>query len=163
LASAVEPSTDHDVVIVGAGAAGLYAAYELDNLGFDVLVLEATNRHGGRVFSSTLGTVRIEPGAEELYGPMNNFIYDDIVDLLGGDAQTPIFTGESTQDQLISLEPYCLKSLHEERPDLVEKCTQFLEAQFEAHQALAQQFTRSEDSPLTPEQLRSLRSLGYIQ
>jgi len=24
---AVEPSTDHDVVIVGAGAAGLYAAY----------------------------------------------------------------------------------------------------------------------------------------
>ena len=29
-AHAVEPSTDHDVVIVGAGAAGLYAAYVLD-------------------------------------------------------------------------------------------------------------------------------------
>ena len=54
--------------------------------------------------------------------------------------------------------------LHEERPDLVEKYTEFLEAQFKAHQALAQQFTRSEeDSPLTPEQLRTLRSLGYIQ
>ena len=41
--SAVEPSTDHDVVIVGAGAAGLYAAYTLDNLGYNVLILEATD------------------------------------------------------------------------------------------------------------------------
>jgi hypothetical protein len=60
-------------------------------------------------------------------------------------------------------DPECLHSLHEERPDLVEKYTRFLEAQWEAHKALAQQFTRSEDSPLTPEQLRTLRSLGYIQ
>jgi arylsulfatase A-like enzyme len=60
-------------------------------------------------------------------------------------------------------DPECLHSLHEERPELVEKYTKFLEAQFEAHQALAQHFTRSEDSPLTPEQLRTLRSLGYIQ
>jgi arylsulfatase A-like enzyme len=60
-------------------------------------------------------------------------------------------------------DPYCLNSLHEEHPDLVEKYTKFLEAQFEAHKALAQQFTRSKDSPLTPEQLRTLRSLGYIQ
>ncbi len=60
-------------------------------------------------------------------------------------------------------DPHCLKSLHEERPDLVKKYTKFLEAQFEAHQSLAQHFTRSEDSPLTPEQLRTLRSLGYIQ
>ncbi len=60
-------------------------------------------------------------------------------------------------------DPYTQHSLHEERPDLVEKYTEFLEAQFEAHQALAQQFTRGEDSPLTPEQLETLRSLGYIQ
>jgi arylsulfatase A-like enzyme len=60
-------------------------------------------------------------------------------------------------------DPYCLKSLHEERPDLVEKYTEFLEKQFEAHQALAQHFTRGADSPLTPEQLRTLRTLGYIQ
>ena len=33
----------------------------------------------------------------------------------------------------------------------------------EAHQALARRFTRAEDSPLTPEQLRTSRSLGYIQ
>jgi arylsulfatase A-like enzyme len=60
-------------------------------------------------------------------------------------------------------DPECLHSLHEERPDLVEKYTVFLEAQFEAHQALAQHFTRPEDSPLTPEQLETLRSQGYIK
>ena len=35
--------------------------------------------------------------------------------------------------------------------------TAFLEAPFEAHQILAQQFTRGEDSPLTSEQLETLR------
>jgi threonine dehydrogenase-like Zn-dependent dehydrogenase len=39
---AAEPSTDHDVVIVGAGVSGLYAAYTLINLGYDVLVVEAS-------------------------------------------------------------------------------------------------------------------------
>ncbi|UCD57213.1 MAG: hypothetical protein JSV16_15600, partial [Candidatus Hydrogenedentota bacterium] len=60
-------------------------------------------------------------------------------------------------------DPYTQHSLHEERPDLVEKYTEFLEAQFEAHQALAQRFTRSGGVALTPEQLRTLRSLGYIR
>ncbi len=56
----------------------------------------------------------------------------------------------------------------------MEKYTEFLEAQFEAHQALAQLFTRSESVALTlftrsesvaltPEQLETLRALGYIQ
>jgi hypothetical protein len=57
----------------------------------------------------------------------------------------------------------CLHSVHEEHPDLVEKYTAFLEAQFEAHMALGQYFTPSEDVLLTPEQLEMLRALGYIQ
>ncbi len=61
-------------------------------------------------------------------------------------------------------DPYVSHSLHEERPDLVEKYTEFLEAQWAAHQALAQRFTRSgEGATMTPEQLRTLRALGYIQ
>jgi len=60
-------------------------------------------------------------------------------------------------------DPFCMTPLNDERPDLVEKYTKFLKAQWKAHQALAQQFTRSEDSSLTPEQLRTLRSLGYIR
>jgi arylsulfatase A-like enzyme len=60
-------------------------------------------------------------------------------------------------------DPYSLHSLHEERPDLVEKYTTFLEAQFEAHQELALRFTAGGEVALTPEQLETLRSLGYIQ
>jgi len=60
-------------------------------------------------------------------------------------------------------DPYCLHSIHEKRPDLVEKYTAFLEEQWEAHQALAQMFTPSGAVPLTPEQLEALRALGYIK
>ena len=60
-------------------------------------------------------------------------------------------------------DPYCLHSLHEERPDLVKKYTRFLLARWKEHLELAKQFTRSKDSTLTPEQLRTLRSLGYIR
>ncbi len=60
-------------------------------------------------------------------------------------------------------DPYYLVPLNDKYPDLVEKYTKFLEAQWETHQALAKHFTRSKDSPLTPEQLETLRSLGYIR
>ncbi|KAA0084577.1 FAD-dependent oxidoreductase [Mycolicibacterium sp. P9-64] len=39
----------HDVIVVGAGAAGLYAAALLSSQGADVRLLEATDRVGGRV------------------------------------------------------------------------------------------------------------------
>ncbi|MDX0679886.1 FAD-dependent oxidoreductase [Sinorhizobium medicae] len=71
LARIVELDNGHarkKVVIIGAGMAGLSAAYELSKLGHTVTVLEATNRVGGRVrthrFTSTgeyheLGAMRI--------------------------------------------------------------------------------------------------------
>jgi monoamine oxidase len=95
---ALEPSTDHDVVIVGGGTSGLYAAYTLKSLGYDVLILEASNRHGGRLYSDTLGDVGIERGAEELYadsGENLNFVFDDIVAEYGSGAQIPMFTGQT--------------------------------------------------------------------
>lgn len=61
-------NSTHDVVIVGAGSAGLYAAKTLTDDGYDVLIIEATDRIGGRVYSFTLGGTRIELGAEEHYG-----------------------------------------------------------------------------------------------
>jgi arylsulfatase A-like enzyme len=59
-------------------------------------------------------------------------------------------------------DPMALWSVNEEHPDLVRKYTAFLEEQFEAHLALAQFFTPSGGVELTPEQLRGLRTLGYI-
>jgi hypothetical protein len=56
-----------------------------------------------------------------------------------------------------------LNVVNEEWPELVEHYTEFLEGQWAAHQALAQRFTREGDVVLTPEQLRTLRALGYIQ
>jgi len=101
---AVEPSTDHDVVIVGAGASGLYAAYTLYNLGYDVLVVEARHEHGGRVDHHMLGDVRIEDGAEELYGSTNNFVYADIRSEYGASAQVRIFQDSPQQDTLIVMD-----------------------------------------------------------
>ncbi|MCB0857314.1 MAG: FAD-dependent oxidoreductase [Solirubrobacterales bacterium] len=52
-------------VVVGAGIAGLTAAYEMDRKGWDVTVLEARDRAGGRTWSQTLSNgVPIEMGAE---------------------------------------------------------------------------------------------------
>lgn len=39
------------VAVLGAGISGLVAAWELERLGHDVVVLEADTRIGGRVFT----------------------------------------------------------------------------------------------------------------
>ena len=48
------------VVILGAGLAGMTAAYELGKVGFDCRVLEARPRPGGRVFTVRRGTTSEE-------------------------------------------------------------------------------------------------------
>jgi monoamine oxidase len=53
-----------DVIVIGAGFAGLAAATDLADRGVDVLVLEARDRVGGRVWSDRAGGAVIERGAE---------------------------------------------------------------------------------------------------
>ncbi|WP_166880551.1 NAD(P)/FAD-dependent oxidoreductase [Salinibacterium sp. ZJ450] len=53
---------DADVIVIGAGIAGLIAARELREAGRDVLVVEARDRVGGRVKSSTFAGVAIDEG-----------------------------------------------------------------------------------------------------
>lgn len=48
-----EGATETDVVVIGAGAAGLSAAYTLNRSGIDYIVLEATERLGGRTQKDT--------------------------------------------------------------------------------------------------------------
>ena len=59
-----------DVVIIGAGAAGLAAARKLQSSGHRTLVVEAQDRVGGRIFTRRLpgSTVPAELGAEFIHG-----------------------------------------------------------------------------------------------
>ena len=71
-----------DVVVVGAGLAGLSAARELMNAGTDVVVLEARNRPGGRVEQTTLADGRIVQLGGEVIGPFHE-AYMGLVEELG--------------------------------------------------------------------------------
>ncbi len=58
---------EHDVVVVGAGIAGLAAAWDLRDL--DVVLVEATERPGGRIRSSERGPIWLNLGAHVYGGP----------------------------------------------------------------------------------------------
>src|SRR5580704_511975 len=58
----------HDVVVVGAGMAGLTAARTLAEAGRKVLVVEAQDRIGGRIWTRHVGDEAIELGAEFIHG-----------------------------------------------------------------------------------------------
>jgi monoamine oxidase len=84
------PGTPKRVVVIGAGMAGLVTAYELKRQGHDVVVLEAQNRVGGRVYTcrdfapglwAEFGAMRIPRSHDltrkycELFGmPMREFV-----------------------------------------------------------------------------------------
>src|SRR5882757_3556636 len=52
-----------DVVVVGAGFAGLSTARALTRLGHDVVVLEGRDRVGGRSYTTTIADVPVDHGA----------------------------------------------------------------------------------------------------
>jgi monoamine oxidase len=57
-----------DVIIIGAGLAGLCAAHMLRDAGLSVMVLEATDRVGGRVYTLDSADGQFEMGASQI-GP----------------------------------------------------------------------------------------------
>ena len=71
-----------DVVVLGAGLAGLSAARDLTRGGADVLVLEARSRVGGRVEATTLADGRTVQLGGEVVGHAHT-AYLDLVDELG--------------------------------------------------------------------------------
>jgi len=60
-------------------------------------------------------------------------------------------------------DPLALTLVNDAHPELVTKYTDLLQEQWEAHRLLAQRFTPGSTVELTPEQLETLRTLGYIQ
>ena len=60
-------------------------------------------------------------------------------------------------------DPFATCNVNDQYPELVEEYTRILQAQIEAHKALSLHFAPGGAVELTPEQLETLRSLGYIQ
>ena len=76
-----------DVLVLGAGVAGLAAAQELSQAGLRVIVIEARDRLGGRIFTQHVPghPLPIELGAEFIHGrpatrcgskPINSFTHN---------------------------------------------------------------------------------------
>ncbi|WP_171171801.1 NAD(P)/FAD-dependent oxidoreductase [Streptomyces sp. I05A-00742] len=67
MASSARHTAHHaDVVIVGAGLAGLSAAHQLTNAGVTVTVLEAADRPGGRMTTDRIDGFRLDRSAQLL-------------------------------------------------------------------------------------------------
>ena len=49
--SGSEAAEHHEVIVIGAGVAGIYALHRLRNLGVDALVLEAGDDFGGTCYA----------------------------------------------------------------------------------------------------------------
>ena len=68
--AASQPKT---VLVIGAGLAGLAAARQLSEQGFDVRVIEARDRIGGRIWTSTRWPdVPLDLGASWIHGVEGN-------------------------------------------------------------------------------------------
>jgi monoamine oxidase len=65
-------STDVDVAIVGAGAAGIAAARRLETSGLSAMMLEATTRVGGRAWTCNVAGLPLDLGCEWLHSADRN-------------------------------------------------------------------------------------------
>ena len=70
--AAVDAKKTADVVIVGAGAAGIAAARRLAMTGLSAMVLEATARVGGRAWTCDVAGLRLDLGCGWLHSANRN-------------------------------------------------------------------------------------------
>src|SRR5690242_85469 len=69
------------VIVIGAGIAGLAAARALTNLGLKPVILEARDRIGGRIWTTSLDCEPIDLGASWIHGKLGNPIANLAEDL----------------------------------------------------------------------------------
>ncbi|HKJ56249.1 MAG TPA: FAD-dependent oxidoreductase, partial [Nitriliruptoraceae bacterium] len=76
-----------DLVILGAGPAGIGAAHRAATAGLDVVVLEREDAVGGAARSITVGGVRCDLGSHRLHRAIDPSLLSVLDDLLGPDLQ----------------------------------------------------------------------------
>jgi len=79
----------HDVLVVGAGLAGLTAARELKRAGLDVVVLEARDRVGGRTWTADFGGTNFDFGGQWI-GPTQQRMHALVTEFGLETQQTPL-------------------------------------------------------------------------
>lgn len=123
-----QTKTDYDVIIVGAGIAGLTAARQLANDGFEVLILEARDRLGGRIATDWSLGAPFEVGAGWIHGPEDNPLTDrpeaeGLTQFVTDDNSLAVFTatGEAINRPTLFALDARLKSAAEAIDDLLEE------------------------------------------
>ncbi len=79
------------IVVIGAGIAGLAAAYRLQKAGHSVVVLEAADHVGGRMITIEWNGWRIDPGAKFVTGG-DTYLLEMVADLGLQDQLYPMYT-----------------------------------------------------------------------
>lgn len=77
-----------DLVVLGAGPAGLSAAWRAARRGLSVVVLDRADAVGGMAASFDVAGIRVDYGSHRLNPDMPAYVLADLRYLLGGDLQT---------------------------------------------------------------------------
>ena len=104
-----------DVVVIGAGITGLTCAYRLQKLGFDVLVLESSDRVGGVIRSESINGHLVEWGAGSLLPTEHTIGFLDelglLDDLIEANPKSPRYIVVDGQMKAIPFGPLSFKGL----------------------------------------------------
>jgi protoporphyrinogen oxidase len=82
-----------DLIVLGAGPAGLGAAYKAAGNGHKVVVLEKADRVGGAAGSFEVGGQRVDVGSHRLHPSVDPEILNELRSLLGADLQMRVRNG----------------------------------------------------------------------
>lgn len=125
---------NYDVIIIGAGISGLGAGYTLKNSNANFLILEGSNRVGGRINTVNMinlikndEIVKVEAGAQWIHGRQNNFYkFADKHNMI-----RPEESGEAEGDYLredgVKFDDFFVRKIDFKIGQLLEECEKFVE------------------------------------